>query len=435
MIIDIVAGTWRFLPWNLMHINVESAHRVRQSTTGYYAWWVFSVSYAILLFNLLPIFPLDGGQMVQSLLWVKIGYYRATLFACVTGMIGAGIVAVQVFTLFEDPDYCGAGVPQCLASFTSDQKRALDWIYRRRDQLKIAAINMSLGSGFHEEACDGISALTPVIEQLRARNIPTVIAAGNERFFDALAEPACISFAVSVSALDKNKELDVSYSNVSKRVTLAAPGSNIVSAVYDGKLGKKSGTSMAAPHVAAAFALLREQNPQQSIKMMLDQMLASGSRATDRRTDTTVARLDLSGAATVAVSEGSGTLSKPAEVPWGALPLADSNAGTTRGIAPPREAAPPLSSGATKVSEQKPVEPPSHSYIIKTTKPPAEVKAALENCAGGITCDVRQIGTDAYKVDVKPLPAAPPAPDRAAIEKMIGGDAKVYDNRLSKPLQ
>ena len=196
-----------------------------------------------------------------------------------------------------------------------------------------------------------------------------VIAAGNERFFDALAEPACISFAVSVAALDKNKELDVSYSNVSKRVTLAAPGSDIVSAVYDGKLGKKSGTSMAAPHVAATFALLREQNPQQSIKMMLDQMLASGSRATDRRTETTVARLDLSGAATVAVSAGSGAqLSKPAEVPLGALPLANSNAGTTRGIAPPREAAPPLSSGATRVSDQKPVEPPSHSYIIKTTK-------------------------------------------------------------------
>ena len=92
------------------------------------------------------------------------------------------------------------------------------------------------------------------------------------------------------------------------------------------------------------------------------------------------------------------------------------------------------------MSDQKPAEPPSHSYIIKTNKPPAEVKQALENCAGGVTCDVRQIGTDAYKVDVKGAdsarPAGPaPAPDRAVIEKMIGGDAKVYDNRLSKLLQ
>ncbi len=61
------------------------------TTFTVYAWWVFYTSYYLLLFNLLPIFPLDGGQMVQSVLWKFIGYYRATMIACNTGIAGATI--------------------------------------------------------------------------------------------------------------------------------------------------------------------------------------------------------------------------------------------------------------------------------------------------------------------------------------------------------
>src|SRR5215470_16451785 len=60
----------------------------------------------------------------------------------IRGTPAVGVVAVQVFTLFEDPSQCG-GASRCALSFTSDQLRALEWIYRRREQLKVAAINMS----------------------------------------------------------------------------------------------------------------------------------------------------------------------------------------------------------------------------------------------------------------------------------------------------
>lgn len=50
---------------------------------------VFYVSYIILLFNLLPIYPLDGGRLLQEMLWFRIGYERSTIIATQTGMIGA----------------------------------------------------------------------------------------------------------------------------------------------------------------------------------------------------------------------------------------------------------------------------------------------------------------------------------------------------------
>lgn len=60
---------------------------------AYYLWWIYYVNYVILLFNLLPIYPLDGGQMLHAILWPHLGYYKATNFSCVTGMIGAVVLA------------------------------------------------------------------------------------------------------------------------------------------------------------------------------------------------------------------------------------------------------------------------------------------------------------------------------------------------------
>jgi stage IV sporulation protein FB len=58
-----------------------------------YAIWIYRVSLMLLLFNLLPIFPLDGGQMLQSILWPKFGYYKSMNFSCITGMVGSVLLA------------------------------------------------------------------------------------------------------------------------------------------------------------------------------------------------------------------------------------------------------------------------------------------------------------------------------------------------------
>ncbi len=48
-----------------------------------------AVSLILLLFNLLPVFPLDGGRILQTLLWPKIGYVRSMRYAVRTGYVGA----------------------------------------------------------------------------------------------------------------------------------------------------------------------------------------------------------------------------------------------------------------------------------------------------------------------------------------------------------
>ncbi len=62
----------------------------------YLAQWMNLV---LLLFNLLPIFPLDGGRIAQALLWRRMGYARSMWVAVYTGYFGAlalGIVGIVI---------------------------------------------------------------------------------------------------------------------------------------------------------------------------------------------------------------------------------------------------------------------------------------------------------------------------------------------------
>ncbi|MCI0366210.1 MAG: hypothetical protein L0Y44_02595 [Phycisphaerales bacterium] len=49
----------------------------------------------MLLFNLMPVFPFDGGRIMQSLLWPRFGYSRSMVFAVRAGYIGA--IAMGIF--------------------------------------------------------------------------------------------------------------------------------------------------------------------------------------------------------------------------------------------------------------------------------------------------------------------------------------------------
>lgn len=57
----------------------------------------YNVNLLLLAFNLLPIFPLDGGQLLRSILWPYMGLNQATVLSCQIGIVGAiglGILGV-----------------------------------------------------------------------------------------------------------------------------------------------------------------------------------------------------------------------------------------------------------------------------------------------------------------------------------------------------
>src|SRR5207244_3854497 len=61
----------------------------------YHVWWI---NLGLLIFNILPIYPLDGGQILRSLLWFPLGEIRSLQIASVIGLVGS-VVLAGVFLL------------------------------------------------------------------------------------------------------------------------------------------------------------------------------------------------------------------------------------------------------------------------------------------------------------------------------------------------
>jgi len=51
--------------------------------------WIELMNLLLLAFNILPIYPLDGGQILRSLLWFVLGRARSLMAAAVLGLLGA----------------------------------------------------------------------------------------------------------------------------------------------------------------------------------------------------------------------------------------------------------------------------------------------------------------------------------------------------------
>ena len=197
----------------------------------------------------------------------------------------AGLISIQVFTAFSDVRECGADRVPCIRSFPSDQLRALRHVRDLSASHEVASVNMSIGGGYHNAACDSANPLTDELLTLRESGVATVVASGNDGYYNAVSSPACISAAVTVGAsFRETAALDVSYSNTSALVDFLAPGTEIVSAMAGGGHRPNTGTSMAAAHVAGLVALLRSQVPSASADDIESALRSTARRTTDPRT-------------------------------------------------------------------------------------------------------------------------------------------------------
>ena len=122
--------------WYAIYI-FDIGKEVRITSSGLYSWFLgsaihgtdltwlqvflarlFYVNWALFWFNVLLVgFPLDGGRLLQSYLWARVGFHRATRIACYAGYTVAAILGLGVFLLMTKDNYANGFLLAGLALF------------------------------------------------------------------------------------------------------------------------------------------------------------------------------------------------------------------------------------------------------------------------------------------------------------------------------
>jgi len=98
-LVNVILLPLLFVPavlWNYMALGTWAAT---------FLWWVAWMNLMMLGFNLLPFYPLDGGQIVRSLLWFFCGRGLSLIIAAALGLCGTVLLAV--LALFAGWAYMG----------------------------------------------------------------------------------------------------------------------------------------------------------------------------------------------------------------------------------------------------------------------------------------------------------------------------------------
>ncbi len=190
-------------------------------------------------------------------------------------------------------------------SYESDVVEALQWVRENKDTYNIRVVNLSLNSSVEDSYHN--SAIDAAVEILWFNGVVVVASAGNQGpdggYNTARSAPANDPYGIAVGASDEHETMARSDDSLTSftafgqsldglfRPDILAPGYNIVSPLSPdsswgdsypsrvalGKYIRLSGTSMAAPMVAGAAALLLQDEPNLTPDQVKQRLLTTSS--------------------------------------------------------------------------------------------------------------------------------------------------------------
>jgi len=60
-------------------------------------YWIRTINLVLLVFNLIPVYPLDGGQILRALLWFPLGRIRSLQIASALGVAGGAALGAYAY--------------------------------------------------------------------------------------------------------------------------------------------------------------------------------------------------------------------------------------------------------------------------------------------------------------------------------------------------
>jgi serine protease AprX len=189
-------------------------------------------------------------------------------------------------------------------AYESDVVAAMQWVYDNKATYNIRVVNLSLNSSVYQSY--DVSPLDAAAEILWFNSVVVVASAGNNGSA-TLYPPANDPFVITIGATDDRATLDMSDDVVTTfsayglddlgrpKPDLVAPGKNIIAylpdvnsltipvehpeGIVNQSYFRMSGTSMAAPVVSGAAALLIQSNPNLSPDQVKYRLMATANKS------------------------------------------------------------------------------------------------------------------------------------------------------------